>query len=126
MYDRREPAHAVTRQAFEHLQRQRVALYVTDYVLDETLTLIQARVGHATAVSCGSQMLRARAIHLVHIDSEIWTEAWQMFQKYDDQDDQDFSFTDCTSFVVMRRLKIVDAFTADHHFEQMGFRLWPH
>ena len=40
-------------------------------------------------------------------------------------DDKDFSFTDCTSFVMMRRLKIVDAFTADHHFEQMGFRLWP-
>ena len=122
MYDRREPAHAVTRQAFERLQRQRVALYVKDYVLDETLTLIQARVGHATAVACGSQMLRARAIHLVHIDTEIWTEAWQMYQRYDDKA---FSFTDCTSFVVMRRLKIVDAFTADHRFEQMGFRLWP-
>lgn len=122
MYDRREAAHAITRRAFESLQQQRVSIYVTDYVLNETLTLIQARVGHATAVSCGRLMLRARAVQVVHISTELWTEAWQMFQMYDDKG---FSFTDCTSFLVMRRQKIVDAFTVDHHFEQMGFRLWP-
>jgi len=35
--------------------------------------------------------------------------------------DQKWSFTDCTSFVVMRRRKIREALTADHHFEQAGF-----
>jgi predicted nucleic acid-binding protein len=122
LYDRREAAHTATRKAFEGLQRQRVTLYVTDYVLDETLTIIQARVDHAAAVVCGQLLLRSPAIRLVHIDAELWAEAWQMFQMYDDKD---FSFTDCTSFVVMRRHKLLDAFTVDHHFEQMGFRLWP-
>jgi predicted nucleic acid-binding protein len=32
------------------------------------------------------------------------------------------SLTDCISFVVMMDLGITDALTADHHFEQAGFR----
>jgi predicted nucleic acid-binding protein len=33
------------------------------------------------------------------------------------------SFTDCTSFVVMRELKLREALTTDHHFAQAGFTL---
>jgi predicted nucleic acid-binding protein len=32
-----------------------------------------------------------------------------------------WSFTDCTSFVTMRELRIADAFTSDRHFLQAGF-----
>ena len=32
-----------------------------------------------------------------------------------------WSFTDCVSFVVMRELRIRDAFTTDHHFKQAGY-----
>jgi uncharacterized protein len=122
LYDRRAAGHAAARRAFEGLRHQRLTVYVTDYVLDETLTIIQARVGHAAAVACGRFLLSSPVVRLVPVDPEQWAEAWQLFQLYDDKD---FSFTDCTSFVVMHRQKLVDAFTVDHHFEQMGFRLWP-
>jgi len=32
--------------------------------------------------------------------------------------DQEWTLTDCISFVVMRDLGLTDALTADHHFEQ--------
>ena len=35
--------------------------------------------------------------------------------------DRHYSFTDCTSFVVMRELKIRQAVTTDHHFAGAGF-----
>jgi len=35
--------------------------------------------------------------------------------------DKQWSFTDCTSYVVMRQLGIEEAFAFDRHFEQMGF-----
>lgn len=39
--------------------------------------------------------------------------------------DKDFSFTDCTSFVVMKELRIQRALTTDRHFSQAGFELLP-
>ena len=47
------------------------------------------------------------------------TSAWDAFQKYNV--DKLWSFTDCTSYAVMKRLNISEVFAFDHHFEQMGF-----
>ncbi len=40
---------------------------------------------------------------------------------YAQRPDKGWSMTDCTSFVAMQQLGLVDALTADHHFEQAGF-----
>jgi predicted nucleic acid-binding protein len=39
--------------------------------------------------------------------------------------DKDYSFTDCTSLVVMQELKLRQALTTDMHFRQMGFQMLP-
>jgi predicted nucleic acid-binding protein len=44
------------------------------------------------------------------VSDDIRATAWQIFVRYDDQL---FSFTDCTSFALMRSLGIGDAFTFD-------------
>ncbi|HEY8747208.1 MAG TPA: PIN domain-containing protein [Tepidisphaeraceae bacterium] len=41
--------------------------------------------------------------------------------EYERVRDKKWSFTDCTSFVVMRRRKITESLTADRHFQQAGF-----
>ena len=38
---------------------------------------------------------------------------------------KDFSYTDCTSFVVMKQLDMTIAFTFDRHFDQFGFTRLP-
>ncbi|MEI8194515.1 MAG: PIN domain-containing protein [Phycisphaerae bacterium] len=45
------------------------------------------------------------------------------FALYQSRLDKAWSLTDCISFEVMRRRKIEDALTADHHFKQAGFRI---
>lgn len=49
-------------------------------------------------------------------------EAVPLLEKYADQK---VSFTDCVSFVLMRRQGIERAFSFDKHFPAAGFRLWP-
>jgi predicted nucleic acid-binding protein len=44
------------------------------------------------------------------------------FDLYSQRPDKDWSLTDCISFAVMTERKLMDAVTADHHFEQAGFR----
>src|SRR3990170_3669821 len=41
------------------------------------------------------------------------------------QRDKDYSFTDCTSLVVMQELKLKRVLTTDRHFRQMGFEVVP-
>ena len=45
------------------------------------------------------------------------TLAWQTFEQFDDKS---WSFTDCTSKVVMEQRGIRKAFAFDHHFYQFG------
>ncbi len=45
------------------------------------------------------------------------------FEFYQRRADTAWSLTDCISFVVMEEQSIVDALTADHHFEQAGFNV---
>jgi predicted nucleic acid-binding protein len=52
----------------------------------------------------------ARIVRVSRADEQA---AWDLFRRYDDKT---FSFTDCTSFVVMERLGLRKAFTFDNHF----------
>ena len=41
---------------------------------------------------------------------------------YEQMDDKGWSLTDCASFQIMRRDRMTQALTYDHHFEQAGFQ----
>jgi predicted nucleic acid-binding protein len=41
---------------------------------------------------------------------------------YRQREDKQWSLTDCTSIVIMTSRKLTDVLTADHHFEQAGFK----
>ncbi|MBO0697116.1 MAG: type II toxin-antitoxin system VapC family toxin [Zavarzinella sp.] len=60
-------------------------------------------------------------------DTEIVPAGPDLFQAgldlFADRPDKDWSLTDCLSFVVMTDRGLTDAVTADHHFEQAGFRI---
>lgn len=122
LYARNDKYHPLAAQALKDLANQAVTFWVTDYVFDEAVTLIQNRIGPLAAHQCGEWLRTSARVRLARINVEQWEAAWSMFKHYDDQA---FSFTDCTSFVVMRHLKLYEAFTFDQHFKQMGFRLWP-
>jgi len=92
----------------------------TDYVVDETLTLIRARGQKHVAIDFGKDAFAGSAGSLTSIHyltpSDIIA-AWKVFHDFDDKD---WSFTDCTCKVVMERFGIENAFTFDHHFRQFG------
>lgn len=95
----------------------------TDYVLDESYTLIRLRAGHTVAVRFGEDIRASRVLQVEHITPEIVEMAWRIFKAFADKE---FSFTDCTSFALMERLGINTVFTFDEHFRQYGqFKVSP-
>jgi predicted nucleic acid-binding protein len=117
--------HQAAKKISEDLQSGGTVLVTTDYVLDETYTLVRSTLGHRVAVRFGWEIQKNDMI-LVQTDESIQKKAWTVFERYSDKT---FSFTDCTSFVVMEEGKIKTAFTFDGHFRQYGFhtlpRKWP-
>ncbi len=122
LYNPRDKYRLPARDGMQALAGQDAEFVTTDYVLDETLTNLQTGYIHTAAEKFGVWVLTQENVRVVHVSESIWADAWEMFRRYGDKD---FSFTDCTSFVVMQQQGLRDAFAFDHHFEQMGFRLWP-
>ncbi len=121
-YDQRDRHHEQANAAMFSLRNRPALLFTTDYVLDEALTLLLYHAGREAAVRFGEMVQRSRNTKLLRIDTEVWDEAWQWFKKYDDKV---WAFTDCTSFAMMKRWGLMQAFAFDHHFVQAGFQLWP-
>jgi len=122
LYDRKDQNHRTAREVAEYLRESRVPLVTTDYIFDETVTIVRRRVGHREAVAFGEALLKSSVVRLVEIDGVLRRRAWDIFVKYGDQR---FSYTDCTSFVVMQHMGINRVFGYDGDFEVLGFVLVP-
>jgi hypothetical protein len=98
-------------------------LITTDYVVDELLTLLKSRYSVKAALQAGEALWSEGNSTVVYLGAPDIRDAWRIFQRYTDKG---WSFTDCTSYAVMRRLGIPRAFAFDHHFDQMpGIRRVP-
>ncbi|OGP11591.1 MAG: hypothetical protein A2055_00355, partial [Deltaproteobacteria bacterium GWA2_47_9] len=108
--DKKDPDH---KQAETFLKNNKTPLLTTNFIFDETVTLLRSRLGWSTAKDFGQNLKLSSFASIVVVKDEDEERAWQIFLKYKDQD---FSFTDCTSFAIMERLKLDTAFSFDSHF----------
>jgi uncharacterized protein len=99
------------------VKQNQIPLITTDYVIDETLTLVKARTHAARAVQLGDLLFSGRVARIYHLTEEDILAAWETFRSYQDKD---WSFTDCTSKVIIEKLSIIQAFAFDRHFRQFG------
>ncbi len=110
-----DPNHAIARRL---LVENRQPLVTTDYIVDEVITLLTVRGHRSIALHVGAQLWSSQITALHWATPEDVQAAWEVFVRYDDKR---WSFTDCVSFAVMKRLGIDSAFAIDEHFSQFGF-----
>lgn len=118
LWDAGDSHHANAAKLQTELVRGRRRFLTSEYVVDETATLLLVRHSHAAAADFLDTIERSEALRLEWIGPERFHAAANLFRRHADKT---WSFTDCVSFVVMRELRIRDAFTTDHHFKQAGF-----
>ena len=118
LWDAADEHHAAAVRLQADLAHRRRGFLTTDYVVDETITLLLLRHSRAIVVDFLNSVIESEALFLEWIGSERFYAAASLFRRHEDKQ---WSFTDCTSFAVMQQLRIQDSFTTDHHFRQAGF-----
>jgi len=116
---RSDPDHERVARTLERCQGRLVS---SEYVFDELVTLLRNRVSHRDAVTVGEALRGGEVASLVSVGPRDVQGAWRIFSS---QSDKRYSFTDCTSFALMRRLGLDTAVAVDGHFRQAGFVVLP-
>ncbi|TEU12660.1 MAG: PIN domain-containing protein [Anaerolineales bacterium] len=118
LLDPRDDCHDQAMYVEQSLSSQATRLLTTNFVLDETYTGLRGKIQHSAILRFRDSVRQSRRLSVIRITEAVEDQAWEIFARYHDKD---FSFTDCTSFAVMRQLDITTAFAFDEHFEQFGF-----
>jgi len=107
--------HEKAQKFLKIIKEKRLLLHTTNFIVDEVYTYF-CRV-HEIAVEMTELIIKNPLIilHRVGVDDE--NHAWKILKIFNDKD---FSYTDATSFAVMRRLGIKTVFAFDEHFDQYG------
>ncbi len=65
LYDRSDTNHARASAFLQELRGQKAWLVTSDYILDETLTLLRFRAGHREAIEFGKWVLQSPLVKVV-------------------------------------------------------------
>lgn len=122
--DKGERRHREAADVFNAALSGHAAILTTDYVLDETFTLLFRRLSvHKAGESVEALMSAAEdgSVRVASINAARFHEAVRLRLKF--RDKPEISFTDFTSLVVMREAGVKRILTEDRHFEQVGMGL---
>lgn len=108
--------------ALKFFQGSRSPLLTTDYIVDETVTLFQARLNHSAAIRFLDSIQASTRLSLIFLTRKNVEAAIKLFRE---RPDKGWSLTDCTSFTIMERMRINTAFAFDDDFKQAGFNNVP-
>ncbi len=122
LYNPNDPNHEAARQLWEYLRNQPVRLVTTDYVLDQVYTAFKVFGSLHAAQAFHALITNSAILRLFMADSVIFDRAWKVF--VDDEQPQ-WSFTDCINYSVVQYLGISEVFTFDPTFTAPGLARIP-
>ena len=80
------------------------------------------RCGSQAAISLREDIEASSTVRVLWVNVEDEARAWKIFKTHKDKT---YSFTDCTSFALMEKNVIKNAFAYDRHFAQHGLNKLP-
>ena len=116
--DKSDAFNKLVSSVYKKVAEQNAVLYTSNYIIDETITLIRARVNHKAAVAFikGFNISNIRMLRIAEGDENS---AKEIFIKYKDKN---FSYTDCTSFALIDKHSIDSILSLDEHFNQYAYK----
>jgi predicted nucleic acid-binding protein len=116
--DKDDAYHKKAAAVYPSLLKTQRNLITSNFVIAEAYIIILNELGHKLAIDFLEKLKASPRILKIYSNEDIEAEAEPILVKYSDQD---FSYTDAVSFVIMKRQKIRKAFSFDKHFVIEGF-----
>lgn len=118
--DENDKDHIIANSQFK--TKSSAKFITSNLVIIESLGWLRYKRGKSQAVKLGERLLYSPDILIERVGRADEVKSWKLFQKLDGRG---VSMIDCTSFAVMRRLKIKEAFAFDEDFKNLGFKVYP-
>ena len=115
--DRGDPNHRAALRSFEAILEAGQPLLTHNYVLLESIALVQHRLGIAAALKLANE---ATAFVVEWVDERTHRDAVAALAR---RGRRQVSLVDAVSFLVMRRRGVRKAFAIDKHFSEEGFEV---
>lgn len=119
-YNQQDSNHKKATSIAKSLEGQNILWIISDYIFDEFLTVLLVRKSKRFAIEIGQAIFDDANIKIVKIEENIFKEAWRVFCK---NKNQPWSFTDSTSYVLIKKLKIAESVSFDKHFLKFGINI---
>jgi predicted nucleic acid-binding protein len=110
-----DPAHELASAAAESDR----PIVTTEFIILELGNACCSADDHGDFLALVQGMRTSPRITVVPLHSHLMERGIRLMAR---RPDKNWSLTDCISFTVMDDIGISEALTADHHFEQAGFR----
>ncbi len=94
-------------------------LITTEAILTEIGNALAKPQWRELAIDTLNDLRTDEDVEAISVNQELFSKA---FELYSTRMDKEWGMTDCISFIVMKDLKLTEALTTDHHFEQAGFK----
>jgi len=90
-------------------------LCITDYIFDESVTVILIRLKSLSETIKIGELVK-KSMKIIEMEREIFENSWNYFKK---QKETAFSFTDCTTLNIMKKMNISNIATFDEDFKKI-------
>ena len=118
LFDQGDDFHTHAQKIALELINNNANLITSNYVLVETIALLQNRLNLAASRDFIEQIIPLYST--VWINEQIHTNG---IKRFINEKKKKLSFVDCTSFEIMEMYDIKKAFTFDKHFKERGFEV---
>ncbi len=116
--DKADTNHLTAYGKFESVLKSGETFLVHNYILLESVALLQARLGLPSTILF---LKDAKSFEVEWVDLDLHEEAEKELERIGKRG---ISLVDCTSFIVMRRRGIDKAFAFDPDFRDWGFTIY--
>ena len=116
----KDPLHAQAREQWELLHSAGAKLHTSIPVILETFTFLDRNATRDVALTWKESIYKLGKIKILPCELRDLQQSWEYFRR---TDLHKVSAVDATSFAIMQRTGIRLAYTFDHHFAVVGFRL---